>query len=54
MAALAAAQFPPPRAGESAGSGPKLDAPTAFPEPGTYPTTESVTLLSADPAAQIH
>jgi len=28
--------------------------PTAFPPPGTYPTTESVTLLSATPGAQIH
>jgi glyoxylase-like metal-dependent hydrolase (beta-lactamase superfamily II) len=28
--------------------------PTAFPAPGTYPTTYSVTLLSATPGAQIH
>ncbi len=28
--------------------------PTAFPAPGTYPTTNSVTLLSATPGAQIH
>jgi len=28
--------------------------PTAFPAPGTYPTTNSVTLISATPDAQIH
>jgi glyoxylase-like metal-dependent hydrolase (beta-lactamase superfamily II) len=28
--------------------------PTAFPAPGTYPTTNSVTLLSATPGAQIY
>jgi len=45
------AQFGPP---EPQGSGPKLDAPTVFPEPGTYPTTESITLLNSDPQATIH
>lgn len=39
---------------ESQGSGPKLDAPTAFPPSGTFPTTESVTLLDSDPQATIH
>jgi len=48
---FAQAQFGPP---EPQGSGPKLEAPTVFPEPGTYPTTESVTLLDADPQATIH
>ncbi len=48
---LAHAQFGPP---EPQGSGPKLDPPTAFPAPGTYPTTESVTLLNSDPQATIH
>jgi glyoxylase-like metal-dependent hydrolase (beta-lactamase superfamily II) len=44
------AQFGPP---EPQGSGPKLKPPTAFPAPGTFPTTESVTLLS-EPGAVIH
>ncbi len=45
------AQFGPP---EPQGSGPKLDPPTVFPDPGTYPTTESVTLMDSDPQATIH
>ncbi len=45
------AQFGPP---EPQGSGPRLDPPTAFPEPGTFPTTESVTLMDTDPHATIH
>jgi glyoxylase-like metal-dependent hydrolase (beta-lactamase superfamily II) len=45
------AQFGPP---EPQGSGPRLEAPTVFPAPGTYPTTESVTLIDADPQATIH
>ena len=44
------AQFGPP---EPQGSGPKLKPPTAFPAPGIFPTTESVTLL-AEPGAVIH
>ncbi len=31
-----------------------VGTPTAFPEPGTYPTTYSVTLLSTTPGAEIH
>ncbi len=34
--------------------GPPLPTPTAFPAPGTYPTTESVTLMDADPHVTIH
>ena len=45
------AQFGPP---QSQGSGPKLPAPTAFPPSGTFPTTESVTLLDSEPGATIH
>ncbi len=45
------AQFGPP---SSQGSGPKLNAPTAFPPSGTFPTTESVTLLDTEPGATIH
>jgi hypothetical protein len=45
------AQFGPP---EPQGSGPKLDPPTVFPEPGTFPTPESVTLMDTDPHATIH
>src|SRR5215831_17108845 len=45
------AQFGPP---EPQGSGPKLSPPTAFPAPGTFPTTESVTLSDADPNATIY
>ena len=45
------AQFGPQ---ESQGSGPKLAPPTAFPASGTFPTTESVTLMDADPEAVIH
>ncbi len=48
---LLQAQFGPP---EPQGSGPRLEAPTVFPAPGTYPTTESVTLIDADPQATIH
>jgi glyoxylase-like metal-dependent hydrolase (beta-lactamase superfamily II) len=44
-------QFGPP---EPQGSGPKLSPPTVFPPPGTYPTTESITLLDDDPQATIH
>ncbi len=44
-------QFGPP---EPQGTGPKLSPPTAFPAPGIFPTTESVTLLDADPQAVIH
>ena len=45
------AQFGP---AEPQGSGPKLNPPTVFPEPGTYPTTESIALLDDDPQATIH
>ena len=45
------AQFGPK---ESQGSGPKLAPPTAFPQPGTFPTTESITLKDANPEAVIH
>lgn len=45
------AQFGPP---EPQGSGPKLPPPTAFPQSGTFPTTESVTLGDADPNATIY
>lgn len=45
------AQFGPP---EPQGSGPKLEPPTTFPAPGTFPTTESVTLMDADSNATIH
>ena len=51
LAAPLHAQFGPP---EPQGSGPKLSPPTVFPAPGTYPTTESVTLLDEDAAATIH
>jgi hypothetical protein len=44
------AQFGPQ---EPQGSGPKLNAPTVFPPPGIYPTTESITLLDDDPQATI-
>jgi len=44
------AQFGPPPQGH----GPKLPAPTAFPPSGTFLTTESVTLLDAEPGAAIH
>lgn len=47
----ARAQFGPP---EPQGSGAKLDPPTAFPVPGVFPTTESITLLNEDPQATIH
>ena len=45
------AQFGPQ---ESQGTGPRLTPPTAFPPPGTFPTTESVTLMDADPEAVIY
>jgi glyoxylase-like metal-dependent hydrolase (beta-lactamase superfamily II) len=45
------AQFGPP---PPQGHGPKVPAPTAFPPSGTFPTTESVTLLDAEPGAAIH
>jgi glyoxylase-like metal-dependent hydrolase (beta-lactamase superfamily II) len=45
------AQFGPP---EPQGSGPKLSPPTAFPLPGAFPTTESITLIDADPKATIY
>lgn len=44
-------QFGPP---EPQGTGPKLPAPTAFPVPGTYPTTQSVTLRDGEAGATIH
>jgi glyoxylase-like metal-dependent hydrolase (beta-lactamase superfamily II) len=50
-APLLRAQFGPP---EPQGFGPKLSPPKVFPEPGTYPTTESITLLDDDPQATIH
>jgi len=50
-APLMRAQFGPP---EPQGSGPKLNPPTVFPPAGTFPTTESITLLDDDPAATIH
>jgi glyoxylase-like metal-dependent hydrolase (beta-lactamase superfamily II) len=49
--AVSRAQFGPP---PPQGHGPKLPAPTAFPPSGTFPTTESVTLLDAEPGATIH
>ncbi len=51
VAFAAFAQFGPP---EPQGSGPKLAAPTAFPAPGTFPTTESITLSDAEPNATIY
>ena len=48
---LLQAQFGP---SEPQGSGPKLNPPTVFPEPGTFPTTEAITLLDDDPQATIH
>lgn len=51
MAPSLFAQFGPP---PPQGHGPKLPAPTAFPASGTFPTTESVTLLDAAPGAAIH
>ena len=44
-------QFGPP-ANEP--TGPKLSTPTVFPLPGSFPTTESLTLLDADPGAEVH
>ena len=44
-------QLGPP---EPQGSGPKLNPPQVYPAPGTYPTTESVTLLDDVPEATIH
>ena len=41
------------RNGSAAGAS-AVATPTAFPPPGTYATTNSVTLLSATPGAQIH
>jgi glyoxylase-like metal-dependent hydrolase (beta-lactamase superfamily II) len=49
--AAAHAQFGPQ---EPQGSGPKLNPPTVFPPAGTFPTTESITLLDDDPQATIH
>lgn len=51
MGAVAAAQAAPV---PSVSSGTTLPAPTAFPPSGTFPTTESVTLLDSDSAATIH
>ena len=51
FAPLSPAQFGPP---EPQGSGPKLQPPTTFPAPGTFPTTESITLMDAEPNAVIH
>lgn len=51
MCGHASGQFGPP---EPQGHGPKLPAPTSFPAPGTYPTTESVTLRDSEPGATIH
>ena len=48
MAAVQAAPPPPPS------SSARLPAPTAFPRPGTFPTTESVTLLDSNSRATIH
>ncbi|WP_263418248.1 chitobiase/beta-hexosaminidase C-terminal domain-containing protein [Terriglobus albidus] len=45
------AQFGPQ---EPQGHGPKLPPPTAFPAPGSYSTTESVTLRSSEPGVTIH
>ncbi len=45
------AQFGSP---EPQGSGPKLSPPTAFPTPGSFPTTESISLSDADPNATIY
>lgn len=41
-------------AGSAAAWGSSLSAPTAFPPSGTFPTTESVTLLDSNPQATIH
>lgn len=49
--AFAQDQFGPPA---NQPTGPKLAAPTIFPLPGTFPTTESLTLLDATGAARIH
>lgn len=51
LASPVLAQFGPP---EPQGSGPKLHVPASFPPSGTFPTTESVTLLDDDPNAAIH
>jgi glyoxylase-like metal-dependent hydrolase (beta-lactamase superfamily II) len=49
--AAAAAQAAESSQGEHS---PRLPAPTAFPPSGTFPTTESVTLLDSDHRATIH
>jgi glyoxylase-like metal-dependent hydrolase (beta-lactamase superfamily II) len=48
------AAFAQPARSSSTEHEPRLPAPTAFPPFGTFPTTESVTLLDADPRATIH
>ena len=50
LAAPAFAQFGPPPPPQN---GPKLAMPKVFPAPGTYPTTESVTLIAPEDGAQI-
>ena len=49
--ALAQDQFGAP---SNQPTGPKLPTPSVFPLPGTFPTTESLTLLDAEPGTQIH
>lgn len=43
-----------PASSPPAQDAPRLPAPGAFPPPGTFPTTESITLFDADPRATIH
>lgn len=62
LTAVCSAQGPPaggqgfPDRGGRGGApdGPKLAAPKAFPQPGTYPTTESVFLYADEPGVEIH
>ena len=55
LVAVCSAQIPtgaPGRGGTPAG--PKLSTPRAYPQPGSYPTTESVYLYSEEPGVDIH
>jgi glyoxylase-like metal-dependent hydrolase (beta-lactamase superfamily II) len=51
LGAFAQDSFGPPA---NQPTGPKLRTPTVFPAPGTFPTTESLTLLDADAGAEVH
>jgi glyoxylase-like metal-dependent hydrolase (beta-lactamase superfamily II) len=54
LAVLAVLAVSPSAAQTPVATGPRAQSPTVFPAPGSFPTTEAITLMDADPQTKIH